>query len=112
MFPSFNVSIDKLVQKDIRHAGILNNYRIDFCCRANRSLQSACQEKGVDTKVLIEEISHLTDYSKESPTDTNNWPLDILIEYILMYHHYYLWQELPKIKKFGKGSLPAHAFRE
>lgn len=109
MSRSFNISIDKLVHDDVRNAEVLNVFQIDFCCRANRSLESACREKGVDTRLVIEEINQIQDSSEYTLQGSIKWPLDLLIEYILVYHHFYLWQELPKIEKLLDTLVKIHA---
>ena len=101
--------INELVHDDIRKADVLNNYQIDICCRANRPLDLACQEKGIDTKLVIEEINQIRDDFKYSLKNTFNWSLDLIIEYILVYHHFYLWQELPKIEKLLEKLVKIHS---
>ena len=90
MIVNSNISIEKLVKDDIGKADVLNDFKIDICCRANRSLESVCQEKNIDSRLVIEEMNQIKDYAKISIKQDMNWPLDLLIEYILIYHHFYL----------------------
>ena len=72
-------------------SGIFRKYGIDYCCHGNTDLSSACEKAGADLNTVINE---LRDANKEDIVSGSNneipfaeWPLDLLIDYVLKIHH-------------------------
>lgn len=65
---------------------VLRKYNIDACCKGNILFADACKEAGVSVKKVMKEIEAV-----ENNADVNirvsEWPLDFLIDYIVMNHH-------------------------
>lgn len=76
----------QIVACNYEHAALLRRNGIDFCCQGNLSLKEACQKAGIDSQPLIKELE------KETPRayftiDFQSWPTDLLLDYILKFHH-------------------------
>jgi regulator of cell morphogenesis and NO signaling len=52
-------TIGEIVANDFRTASIFKNNGIDFCCGGKQSINDACQENGIDSKVLELQIEEL-----------------------------------------------------
>ena len=46
--------IGQYVADDFRTAAIFSKYKIDFCCNGNRTVEEACDKKGIDSNQLID----------------------------------------------------------
>ncbi len=82
-------TIGEMVAEDFRAAQVFRKYKVDFCCKGNRTVEEACENK----KFLAEDIySDLAKISEEkaSDIDFNSWPLDLLADYVEKTHHTYV----------------------
>lgn len=92
--------IGELVAQDYRTASIFKKHRIDFCCQGNKTIDEACQKKGLDAKVVIGELNEVNNKSSEKVDDYQSWPLDLLIDYIEKKHHRYVEEKISEIKPY------------
>ena len=79
--------ISEIVSNDIRTIPIFSKHEIDFCCGANKTLDSVCREKKIDYRLLIDEIKMLENLPKVP--SYNKMELDDLIDHIILEHHDY-----------------------
>lgn len=91
-------TIGQIVAEDYRTAQIFKNYKIDFCCNGNRSLEQACYKAEQDLHKLVKEIQEITENDATQLLDFKSWPLDLLAEYIEKTHHRYVEEKIPVIK--------------
>jgi regulator of cell morphogenesis and NO signaling len=89
--------IKDIVASNFKTAAIFEKYGVDFCCKGNRLLQAACEEKGIDQNRLIEELTSVDLYQKTDNERYNDWELGYLAEYIINNHHRYLIRVIPEI---------------
>lgn len=75
---------------------VLEKYSLDFCCRGNKTLSEACNEKNISLSPVIAEMQLSTNSSKPILpfTDMNG---EQLISYILIHHHFYVKNAIPLI---------------
>ncbi|MCB9426521.1 MAG: iron-sulfur cluster repair di-iron protein [Flavobacteriales bacterium] len=92
--------IGELVARDYRTASIFKKHRIDFCCQGNKTIDEACQKKGLDAKVVVGELNEVNNKSSEKVDDYQSWPLDLLIDYIEKKHHRYVEEKISEIKPY------------
>ena len=74
--------IGQFVAEDYRTAAVFSKYKIDFCCNGNRTINEACEKKGLDSNVLLDELDSVLNAKGEQSIDYKSWPLDLLIDYI------------------------------
>ena len=100
------ITIGEYVAKDFRTAAIFSKYGIDFCCKGNRTIEEACEKKGVDTDQLMNQINTVLATKNDSAIDFKTWPLDLLSDYIEKTHHRYVEEKtqilLPFLDKLCK----------
>lgn len=87
---------------------------LDFCCHGRRSLDEACNEKGLNAQAILSEIAEQT----SANDDFSQWPekpVGDLVDFIESYYHSRLRAELPELISMaakvetvhsGKASCP------
>ncbi|WP_034059201.1 iron-sulfur cluster repair di-iron protein [Lacinutrix jangbogonensis] len=103
--------IGQFVAEDFRTAAIFSKYKIDFCCNGNRSIEEACEKKGIDSNTLLEELEGVLSTSTNQSIDYKSWPLDLLAEYIEKTHHRYVEEKIPVIRQFLDKLCSVHGER-
>lgn len=104
-------TISQIVADDYRTAQVFKNHNIDFCCKGNRSVSAACEEKKVDFEKLIEELDLVRQDKPSSTTDFKGWSLDLLADYIEKTHHRYVEEKLPILKQYLHKLCHVHGDR-
>jgi regulator of cell morphogenesis and NO signaling len=100
---TFQIDPNQAIVKDfltanIKAAHVFEKHGIDFCCKGNRSLKEACDEKNVSVKTILAELNSLD--NTEEIVDENryeNWSLRFLSDYIIDHHHFYVRKAVPQI---------------
>ncbi len=77
------LTIGEYVAKDFRTAAIFTKYKIDFCCKGDKTLDEVCQKKGLNAESIQEEIFSVLELKNDDGIDFKSWPTDLLIDYIL-----------------------------
>ena len=83
-------TIGEYVAKDFRTAAVFSKYGIDFCCKGNRTIEEACEKKGMDFAQIEKEVTQLLETKSDGAIDFKSWPSDLLIDYIEKTHHRYV----------------------
>lgn len=104
-------TISEIVADDYHAAQVFKNHSIDFCCKGNRSVGEACEEKNIDANKLLEEIEQVKQNKPSSTTDFKKWPLDLLADYIEKTHHRYVEEKLPILKQYLHKLCQVHGDR-
>ncbi|MGF2412475.1 iron-sulfur cluster repair di-iron protein [Ferruginibacter sp.] len=85
-----------IVTQNHQTVPVLEKYNLDFCCKGKRTLQQACEEKGISVEKLLLELEG----SKDTTTKVlpfTEMSYEQLISYILIHHHFYVKQSMPTI---------------
>jgi regulator of cell morphogenesis and NO signaling len=90
-------TLGEIVAEDFRAAAVLTRHKLDFCCRGGRKLSEACREKGVDPATLLEDLQRTRgqDAGGGATNRFSEWPLPLLVDYVLHNHHDYLKKSMP-----------------
>lgn len=106
-------TVGEYVAADFRTASVFSKYGIDFCCKGNRTLEEACENKKISMPDLRDALAKTTQNNDTSGIDFRAWPLDLLIHYIEKTHHVYVKQKstlliqyLDKLCKVHGGHHP------
>lgn len=94
------ITIGEYVAKDFRTAAVFSKYKIDFCCKGNRTIEEACEKKDIDSDQLMEQINTVLATKNDSAIDFKTWPLDLLADYIEKTHHRYVEEKTQVILPF------------
>ena len=106
-----NKTIGEIVAEDYRTAQIFKNHNIDFCCKGNRSVKEVCETNDIDPEVLIREIETIQQENRETNTDYQSWPLNLLADYIEQKHHRYVEEQIPVLKTYLEKLCRVHGNR-
>lgn len=95
-----NQNIGEIVADNYRAATVFKAYGIDFCCKGDRSLTEVCKLNKLDEDQLIHELyTHINKTNAET-IDFQDWPLDLLVDYIEKKHHTYVENKSTEIKEY------------
>ena len=100
--------IGDLVAHDYRVAAVFKRNKIDFCCNGNRSIEEACEKKGVDTGQLVDNLRSISTTKSDNQIDYASWPIDLLADYIEKKHHRYVREKTQEIMPFLKKIVSVH----
>ena len=103
--------IGEFVAEDFRTAAVFTKYKIDFCCNGGRTIEEACEKKGIDSNIVIEELDAVLNTTTNQTIDYKSWPLDLLAEYIEKKHHRYVEEKIPVIRQFLDKLCRVHGER-
>jgi regulator of cell morphogenesis and NO signaling len=106
---SYNeISIGEIVAADFRAAEIFKKAGIDFCCGGKKTLDMACNEKGLSSSVLVGQLSELESVPVSQGQNFNEWGLDFLVDYIVNTHHKYVLKSLPDLVFYTQKIATVH----
>jgi len=100
--------IGELVAQDYRTAGVFKAHGIDFCCNGNRTISEACNKKGLDQELVVQELRDALKNNSSGGTDFQSWPPDLLVDYIEKKHHRYVEAKIPEIKAYLNKIAKVH----
>lgn len=95
------MTVGEIVAEDFKYARVFDKYRIDFCCNGSIPLSEACKYAQADMDEVVRELE--TSPSEAFPSETSpmmdfkTWPIDLLVDYILKFHHRNIRTQGPKI---------------
>ncbi len=101
-------TIGDIVAQDFRTAALFSKYKIDFCCKGNRTVEAVCTKKDISQEKLISELETLLKDSKTHTTDYHHWPLDVLADYIEATHHHYVEEKTTVLLQFLNKLCKVH----
>ena len=90
------MTVGQIVADRFDHAKVFNKYGIDFCCNGDVSLTDACERAGAGVDSLLEELGQ-TQPNHSPIFDFKSWPMDLLVDYILKFHHRNIRYQGPQI---------------
>jgi regulator of cell morphogenesis and NO signaling len=96
-------TISELAAADFRFATIFEKHGIDFFAAGKRTLQEACNNDNIKLdkiKADLRSIIEAVDYKPDRRGEFNHWPLDLLIDYILLKHHKYIAENIPLLETY------------
>ena len=91
--------IGDIVRANYTTAQVFENYRIDYCCGGNISINEACSLEGVDVTLLITQLEESMGREDRGSKYIENLPLPALCDYIVETHHSYINDRAPFIQQ-------------
>lgn len=102
-------NVADLVLEHSECAAIFRRHRIDYCCRGNRSIETACTERGIDPGALRDELAGAIAERNAAPAgDPRNLSSEALIAHITSRHHDYLRWALPFLQPLAAKVSRVH----
>ncbi len=90
-------TVKEMVTEDFRTAAVFEKYAIDFCCGGKKTLQAACQEKGIDPAALVQDLEGAGLGRDATALRFSYWELDTLAGFIVDNHHAYVRESVPTL---------------
>lgn len=103
----YAMTVGEIVADNFTHADVFNRYKIDFCCNGSVPFTEACKKAGVEANIVIDELERETPKASEM-VDFKSWPTDLLVDYILKFHHRRARKEGPVIAQLLDKVCAAH----
>ena len=99
---TFQIDPNQIIVKDIltsniKAAHVFEKYGIDFCCKGNRPLKEACDERNISVDSVLSELNTVFTSSDSKERRFENWDLKFLIDYIINNHHTYVRGAIPQL---------------
>lgn len=91
-----HTTLGAIVANNISYANTLYQYNLDFCCGGAQTLSEACEEQNINVDTVIKAIEATPQAEYATALQFDAWRLDLLIDYILKFHHDYIRTEGPK----------------
>lgn len=83
-----NVKIQDLAKVNFANIQLFQSYNIDFYCKGSLTLKEALDNAGVNYSYFLGELKKIQEDSpKKYAVDVEQWPLDLLADYIQKTHH-------------------------
>ena len=108
---SENSIIGELVAENYRTAPVFKAHGIDFCCNGNRTIAAACEKKRIEPGTLIKELESAAPATDDAVPAFNNWPADLLADYIEKKHHRYVEKQTRELPPFLNKVVQVHGDR-
>ena len=89
---------------------VFQKHGIDFCCGGNRPIADACREKGIEDRVVLDELDAALTPSGDVPR-FSAWDLDFLASYIVANHHSYVRGAIETLRKHTSRVAEVHGER-
>jgi regulator of cell morphogenesis and NO signaling len=86
-------------------ARILDDLGLDYCCHGDRTVAEACAEAGLDAAAVD---ATLDDLDAEGDTAWTTLEPPALADHIVITHHRYLWEELPRLTALAAKVAAVH----
>jgi regulator of cell morphogenesis and NO signaling len=102
------LTIGDIVADDFRAASLFKLAGIDFCCGGNKSLNQACEEKGVDPTEFVKELIGLKLTPLSRGQNFKEWEPGFLCDYIVNNHHSYVAKTLPELVFYTQKISSVH----
>ena len=80
------LTVGQIVADKYEAANVFEKYGIDYCCHGSTPLLEACKNANVELDQVQKELESAPS-SAYGNIDFTNWPIDLLIDYILKIHH-------------------------
>lgn len=102
------ITVGQIAATDFRKALVFKKFGLDFCCKGNKPLKLACEEKGIDIKEIENELLNVEQYTSSRSLPYKDWELDFLAEYIVQTHHSYVNKLMPEISAYALKVSKVH----
>lgn len=103
--------VGEIVANHPQAARIFERHGIDYCCSGGRTLEQACQRKGLDPSTVTAEVVDLVTGHPETGLRWADRSMTDVADHIERFHHTYLKTELPRLSALIEKVNTAHGDR-
>jgi regulator of cell morphogenesis and NO signaling len=104
------MTLGELVNRHPVLARELERWGLDYCCRGGRTLSDACASSGLDESTILAELSAATN-QRLPEDDWTSMDVIALVDHVVVTHHVYLWNELPRLSALIAKVTLAHGMK-
>lgn len=108
-FLNENAKIGSLVEKKPEYANVFEKFGLDYCCKGDRTLKEACDEKKLNINEVLDHLKQIQ--TSDGGINWSQMSMKEMIESIIDKYHLYLRQELPRISQLLKKIKIKHGQR-
>lgn len=102
------MTIGEIVAENFKYAWVFNRYKIDFCCNGSIPLSEACKQAGISMETIIKELDDFVEGERSGTPDYKSWPTDLLVDYVLKFHHRNIRTQGPEITQLLNKICEVH----
>jgi regulator of cell morphogenesis and NO signaling len=102
--------VGELVAIDYRTANVFKKLGIDFCCKGNTTIKEVCNKRQIEPEVVIAKLEQAMQ-NGEDTIDYQQWPIDLLADYIEKTHHRYVQDKIIEIVPYLIKICQVHGSR-
>ncbi len=103
-----SLTLSEIVTKNYKAAEVFERYGLDFCCRGNKLIPDACNEKGLNKDEILADLKSLNGNGQTHHFNFDEWDLSILTDYIVNKHHNYIRKMIPVIAAHTQKVASVH----
>lgn len=107
MFVLPEETLGDVVRRNFYASEIFDSYDINYCCEGGLSIIEACRVKNIESEIILTALDELSEQEDEASSAFSNWPLNLLVDYILKKHHRYIGFNIPEIWRLMEEYLSA-----
>lgn len=101
-------SVASIVLAHSECAPLFQRLRIDFCCKGEQSLETACAARELSVPDVVQDLAAAIDERAEDSGDPASLMQADLISYIVSTHHEYLRKTLPFVSALARKVARVH----
>lgn len=103
--------VGEIIRTDFRAIQVFRTVGIDFCSGANKSVQYACRQQGLDPSAVIGKLTELRQTAIPADMDFNAWDATRLVDYIENVHHAFIIKSLPELGLYTRKLAIIHGHK-
>lgn len=93
-------TLASIVSDHYQAAPLFEKFHLDFCCKGKQTLATACEQKGLDIYQVVQDLEELIAGTQKQQVAFTDMKAEQLIQYILIHHHFFIKQTVPRLLGF------------
>ena len=113
MKPLLKKTMSEVIAEDFRTAAVFREYGLDSVCKGTDTLEEVCAQRNLEPMRLSQALQQVIQKKWKQQINFQEWPADLLINYIVKKHHRYVKEKTPillellrKIKSIHGSEYP------